>query len=645
MSDSLRIADSLFDDAEALVERIEHASRMSSSPQSIYDQITGETLPVASASTGHLWIIEHGERQTLSTSGISIADQDDQEADVVESAGNSVPAGPRARWTSPLTLVATEQLGPNTMLGLTLGFNQPVDSSLASPLGELAETILELAAGVLLRHRFTETERAPVDPADHGDVVDALNGGLGLGESLVCVATTLARETNADRVAVFRSKGAALQMIVSSTQPRVDRRARQVRLLEQIVSTSLRRADRFRYVVGDPDGCDRESTDARLLRLLEQYLADSGVRELQVEAVDANPSATGGRLAAITLERFRLDEAEKDGMAAPLDQLREPAFAAIRRAFQRDQLGWGLLAGKIAASGRTRRIGVLLGVLLLIAAALAIVPGDFSIPVEGRLVTAKYQRLFAPAAGTVIEMDVVNGQEVEQGQPLLRLRSVELDQQQRQLEGALATAKSKLAVVTASRSRSAADRGSTPNSLASSDEQVLKTEVKGLQAQLDLVLKQQSELTLHSPIKGYVDRWDLQQSLTGRPVMHGQFLLNVVSSADGWIVELDIPDDEVQYVAWQQAKQPCDVTFRLRSNPQQKYDGTLEQVSDVTQMDSTGRAVVRGRLAPDTFSGEMRFGATVIANVHCGSRPLAFIWFRSVIQWARQLDWFSFGSF
>ncbi len=647
MSDSLRIADHLFNDAESLVECVEHSCRVETREQVVYDQITSELLPVSTAAIAILWVVDRGQSRTLSRSGISVSPDDesvigDLSAHLPDSASASAAySPPLAKWTDRLRLETTEQLGPSTIVGLSLQFEQAVDGSLSRPLCELSETILGLASGVYLRHRFTALSEAAQRQTHRDVVLNQLNDGCALTDSLASVAGTVARETNADRVAILRTKGCSAQLVVSSTQPRVDRRARQVRLLETLVSNVIRRSDCFRFVVGNPEVSDTASSDAAVTAAVNQYLNDSGCRELSIEAIFDQQAdfESRERIAAIVLERFRVDESAGAGGFRRFDDLRIPAFAAIRRALERNRFSWGTILSQLSATGVTRRFATLTCASLLIALALALVPADFKIPVEGRLRTAEHHRLYAPSSGTVVALNVNNGQSVTEGQPLLRMRSSILDQQQRQLEGELATAKSKLAVVRASRSRSAIERGSSPDSLASSDEQVLKTEVSGLQAQLDLVIQQQSELTLVSPMAGRVDRWDLQQSLTGRPVVHGQYLIDIVSSVDGWIVELDIPDAEAQYVAAEQAAKPCEVTFRLRSNPEKLYRGTLEQLSSVTQFDSTGHPVVRATFGIDAVDEDLRFGATVIAHVHCGSRPLGFVWFRSVFEWARQIDW------
>jgi hypothetical protein len=677
MSESIRIAEHLWNDAELLVERIEHACRVEMSGQLVYDAITGELLPVAGAVLAELWVTDRARRRTLSRCGMSVSASPSATSDldatsvsrppseslppatgrnaamrraafesVVDVSGKIDPLSapkygpPVAEWSDRLQLSAREQISPQVVIGLQLQFDKAVDGTLSRPLCELAETLLSLASGVYLRQQFAELAAA-VDSQHHRDgVLDRLNDGANLRESLAMIAATIADEISSDRVSMLQVDGRRVRMIASSTQPSVDRRARQVRLLESLVAAVLRRQNKFQFAVGQAES--DQHLDSRLSHALNEYLAESGTREIHIEAVDEATSDTdrGGIIGAIAMERFRLGDSEHD-QALEFEQLRTPALAAIGRAFLRDQVSWPVIFGRLAGSKPSKRFRWIAAASAFLIIALCLVRGELKVPAEGRLAAAQHQRLYAPADGVISVLHVGNGEPVTAGAPLLEIRSTDLNQQQRQLEGALATAKTRLAAVVASRSRPASgntDRNA--NGFSSSSEQVLETEIAGLAAQLELVEQQQGELTVTSPIAGHVDRWDLQQSLAGRPVVHGQFLLDVTSKTNGWVVELDVPDVESRYVVDAQTVQPCRVTFRLRSNPDRPYAGELQHVSGTTQFDRSGRSVLRCTLPISQDDQEFRPGATVIAQIHCGSRPLGFIWFRSLIGWARQVDWF-----
>jgi hypothetical protein len=155
--------------------------------------------------------------------------------------------------------------------------------------------------------------------------------------------------------------------------------------------------------------------------------------------------------------------------------------------------------------------------------------------------------------------------------------------------------------------------------------------------------QQIAALKIVSPIDGHVDRWNLQQTLAARPVSHGQYLAEVVSTQSGWLIELDLPDQHSRYVLDQQDRQACRCTFRLSSGSQTVYEGTVQRIAKVAHLDPRGRSMIR-LVVPYDPSGangpsdaeDFRVGSMVLAKVHCGNRSLGFVWFRGLIEWTRR---------
>ena len=141
-------------------------------------------------------------------------------------------------------------------------------------------------------------------------------------------------------------------------------------------------------------------------------------------------------------------------------------------------------------------------------------------------------------------------------------------------------------------------------------------------------------------MNGLVDRWDLTQSLQSRPVAHGQYLLDIISETDGWTIELDVPEQHVNYVLQQQQVMPCRCSFRLRSDPTRVYQGTINEIAEVANLQVSGGSVVSATFdLTDEQVGDMRDGATLVAQVECGKYPLGFVVFRGLIQWYRSNPW------
>ena len=174
-----------------------------------------------------------------------------------------------------------------------------------------------------------------------------------------------------------------------------------------------------------------------------------------------------------------------------------------------------------------------------------------------------------------------------------------------------------------------------------SEELVLRKEIEGLHEQLRILDKQQSGLTIESPMNGIVDRWDLRQSLESRPVSHGQYLLDVISESAGWTIELELPEENINYVMKQQRQSPCRCSFRLRSDPTQDYYGEIAEIAGVANLGLDGQSIVTATFPVNVSRAvELRNGATVVAQVECGKYPLGFVLFRGLIQWYRSNPWF-----
>ena len=117
--------------------------------------------------------------------------------------------------------------------------------------------------------------------------------------------------------------------------------------------------------------------------------------------------------------------------------------------------------------------------------------------------------------------------------------------------------------------------------------------------------------------------------------------MTVADLSGPWRVELKIDDAEAGHVveAMAAAEDGLQVDFRLASAPGQDHRGRLIQLAEATDVDESGVPVLPAvvALADNEIPGR-RPGATVIATIQCGRRPIGFVWFRRVIE-AIQRHW------
>jgi len=615
MTDPQNLTAQAWKNAEALVEHFEQAVRSDSPPQQLLDDLVNRLRITAGAQSVSLSVTDGDRIETLARSGVAIRNEMEGEKE-----GKS--------GTDDQRLMVDRELLSGMRLSLDMRLAEPVSLAVRGPLDELSEALLDLCGGLYLRTQVSDLRLRLHQRTDRDQLIDRLYEGLSLPESFTAIAATIAADETIDRVSLLRRKFSNLQLIASSHRGVIDRRARQVQLLERSIGEVAATQDQsspdtpWSFDFENGQGVSGDS------KTLVTYLEESGCQELHCE---------GTKNVVLILERFRSYE-DALPLAMILDPIGPSVRLAINRAIERDDAGWTLITNRI--TGRMNRstltYGAVAVVLILLASILIRVP--LQIPVTGKVVAAVSNRLYAPAEGVVDRVLVRDGELVNKGTPLIRLRSPELELQQRTLQGALATSRTRLDSLQVSRTGRRSDEDRKPSSI---DQRVLEAEIEGLETQLSLIEKQQSELLIISPIDGQVNRWDLRSSLMARPVAVGQHLVNVISVSAGWKVQLDIPDKNVGYLLDQQQQQPCAVSFRLRSDATVVHTGTIEKLSDVANVDPQGKSIVLATLSFQTSDvSQIRDGATVLALVDCGDHPLGFVWFRGLIEWWRSSSWF-----
>jgi len=171
------------------------------------------------------------------------------------------------------------------------------------------------------------------------------------------------------------------------------------------------------------------------------------------------------------------------------------------------------------------------------------------------------------------------------------------------------------------------------SSQLASDQLMLRGELKNLQAQLEIVMRQKARLRITSPIDGKILSHSVERQLLGRPVQTGQILLTVAELEGPWKIETSVPDTLFGHVARAQAnsKDPLPVRFVVAHSPRKTYVGVLKRLGLTTEMLDGQTPFV---LCEISFSKEqlvpLRPGSTVVSNVICGKRPRWFVWFHEV---------------
>lgn len=468
------------------------------------------------------------------------------------------------------------------------------------------------------------------------------------------------------------------------------------------LSLLLRRGNRWRLAaVSGAEHVHRHSPAAERLELLGKRVAATGqafwfdavtedlppqISEPLAAYLDASPAIA---LAILPLTPA-LDPAPDDNTppARPLgllvaEQFREP-LSDLQRETLRRMLGpsttalrnadrvshipghrlWFRLADRRWLARWTPTALAAAAVLASVIGALLLIPADIRLRARGELIPANRRDVFAPRDGVVSAVLVDSGQRVTAGQPLLELRSTDLDLETQRVEGELDLARQRLAVAQSERlqlrSGDAESRARERRLTAEVDQ--FQQQADAHQKRLDMLRLHREELIVRAPIAGQVLTWNTAQRLTGRPLRRGESLLTVADIDGDWQAEVRVPSRQAGRLlahhrppvtfAPTDSSNPADppggfaatvaagpsdavpsgrsdaVAVALTTDPGNWLDGRLVNWSSRVQIDESGESFLLVTVSLELNSPEDRVpGATAIASIPCGRGSLGQAWF------------------
>lgn len=480
-----------------------------------------------------------------------------------------------------------------------------------------------------LRHRETAW-------SDLEQFADLVHRTLDLKRTAFAIANEAVRVTGCDRVTVFHGRDARCRTLAISGLDTFDRRSIQVRAAQRLVMAVT--------MTGEPlwHAGETQALPAQLEHRLLAYLDSSHIRSLAIVPLGKTSDGKGTESVGVLLfERFE-STPWNDGQRRRIEFVSRHAATALQHANELAGLpliGASRLLQRCFSPFSSRHLAKTVAVFALIAAvvaALILVPADFEIRGEGQLVPTNYRHLFAPADGVIERLHVHHAESVRAGTPLLEMRRSDLESEETRVLGDILTNQKRLEAV---RSAQLIHKSTSATSAIefhelTSEEARLQIQLDSLRDQHAILQRERAELTITSPIDGEVLTWGIEDTLTLRPVRRGERLLSVADSNGAWQLDLRIADHDIEYVlAAQREQHELDVSFILASHSGEKYRGTVEDIAMATELDGHNQPTVLVRVSVDREQlPKMRPGATVIANVHCGRRPIGYVWLRELIE-------------
>ena len=477
-----------------------------------------------------------------------------------------------------------------------------------------------------------------------------IHSSLDLRETCYAVANDGKRLVGCDRMSVVMKVGGRTLVEAVSGQEIVEQRANLIREMTRLAKAVIASGEDLVYT-GSTEGFPPEIRDA-----LEIYVDESGAKAVIVallykpEHEDKEEKLPFGCIIAEQIG----DELAPTDAHARTEVVSRHAATALWNASEHDKI---FLRPMLKAMGspwrffRGRTLMKILGViaaLLTIILIMAFVPWKLTIEGRGSLLPESRQMTYAPWQGTVVEVAHDHGDAVKKGDLLLRLDSKELRKELEKVRAQRGEAQNKINLLTAQ--LSAFLKPGEKNQLEGQRTEA-EIQLKSAQMQMDLLEDQIGQLEVKAPVDGIVTTWEVRKNFLGRPVEVGQELVQISGTAGDWVLEVEVPDDDMGPVLdardrlndeIRAGSKPADAKleayFVTATDPEHRYYGHVQRIAAKAET-VEGKHVVKVTVAfPEKVRDEylkrnhaLRPGADVRARIMCGDARLAYVLLRDVI--------------
>lgn len=458
-----------------------------------------------------------------------------------------------------------------------------------------------------------------------------------------------------DRVSVAIKKGSKCKVLAISGQDTIENRSNIVTALNRLATRVVSAGESLWYdgsVVDLPPQLEAAVEDyvdlshGRSIAVLPIRRPDK-VIEGDVQAKNSQHVENLNKreiIGALIVEQIESQVSPED-LRARCDLVYEHAARALNNSLTYSDLflmpvwrslGRAMWLFKGSALPKTMAVLSLITIILL---AMFLININHDLEAKGSLEPKIKRQVFAHVEGEVEEVYVDHGDEVKAGQPLLKLRNRELEVEITGLQGQIDETKQQIADLGNLILMTKDDRLELNRLIGQQDEYKVRRNI--YEAQLALTMQKQEQLIRTSPIDGVVMDWKLNERLRSRPVVTGQVLVNIADPTGDWELELLMPEKRMRYlddaIALSNGK-PLPVDYILSTDPSMDHTGTLsaEAIHQRAIINEDDGTVVKLRVIPDSMEGvSRRPGAKVIADVTCGRRSAAFVWFHEVVEWVQ----------
>lgn len=391
-----------------------------------------------------------------------------------------------------------------------------------------------------------------------------------------------------DRLSIAVLDGRKTVIRAISGQERVNHRANLVRRMTKLASRVVATKETMEYT-GKVD-----HLAPKVEKALADFIQESGSRMVTVipvfrpdPLVDKEDDSRRPKekvrkpVGGLIIEQVA-ESQPKAGVLEKGDLISDHVGSAIFNAKTHNRLFlmplWRLL-GKCFAflEGRNGVKAALIVTLIgAIIASLVLIPWEYRVEGQGRMMPIVQKDVFAPWDGEVTEILVKSGVKVAAGDILVRLANPDLEQQYSASYGEWETKRTLFESLVFE--FSGPDReGRSKGEIEGQIEQTRK-EITSLEEQLKILITRLKSLEIKAPISGTVATFQIEQLLQNRPVRRGEVLLEIKADDGLWHLELDVEEKRMGHVF--DAQQEALEELRLELEGMLKRDGTFADAGD-----------------------------------------------------------------
>ncbi len=523
-----------------------------------------------------------------------------------------------------------------------------------------------------------------------------VHGKLESRSTAYTIANEGRRLVGCDRVTVVLKHGPKYVVEAISGQDTFDKRSNVVRMLRQLATVVVKSGEDLWYQ-GDTTNLSPQVEKAVNAYVDESHtkrLAVLPLREADPHADDPNrPKRRENMLGAIVIEQL-VDGRAPDGLMQRVDVVRRHSSTALTNAQSHEHLFllplWRLIGkSRVMFAARNLPKTILAAIVLgALIAAMWLMPWDFTVTADGKLLPDARAYVFAASNGVVKEVSVRDGDLVAAGQIVARQRSIDVENELQKLDTEINDYRAQL-IATEAKIR-ANNQRRDPNvdpAELNFEYHRLSQLIDNLNVSRKFVLAKTELLDIASPIDGKVLTSKVRDLLLNRPVSTGTRLMEIADPTKDWELRIDVPEAKMGHVQRElDALRETDpdaellVTFILATHPGDRLVGKVTHIDESAQVSGEEGNTVRMDVSfdqaqllkllatDDENTGEegdeldaaprpltpqeaeqiaelkrnLKVGADVKAKIHCGRAAVGYVLFHDLWEFVQSRILFRF---